>query len=820
MRSSRPKNLRTVILISALLLVFAGVLIVIFIGPPRRLFAGSGLSNAVSSVRPDKDLIPADSIHNSEYIAVWDEDVPKDERKRLIEDLEAFSITEEFDDIYMILRCTSLSPEEAVEMLNKVEGIDAADPNYIMYPESLEDDTYGKALWGLHNTGYYDYFDFTGGTSLTLPIHTDIDINYPEALDLYATLVPEPEPVVVAVIDTGIDINHPDLKDHIWVNPGEIPGDGIDNDNNGYVDDIYGWDFYNNDNTICHYATDVDGVYIDNDIHGTKVAGIIAAAAGNSEGIAGVASFIPVQIMSVKMNGGSRSYGTVANAIKAVNYATSMGADVCNMSWGIQKSGKNETSTTLESLKTAMQRSDMLFVCAAGNTGTNNDEYPVYPASFSLENSISVTWCNQFGKLIAPTETSNEGSCFGIGSVDIAAPGVYVVSTVVGGGYAADSGSSLAAPYVSGIAAVLMSTGRNLYPSEIKNLILSTRKTVPADGIDYTEEGNENPFLEMAGKLRYPGIPDLYAALLAAGTLKQDTDTPELSFKRTFEGDLLILSVTGRDILSGIRTIRYTLDRSESDAKDAAYFLRGIQGSAYTGALRLGSGGIYTFYVSDYAGNEAVIRYTLMDDTTAPKIDLLDYFVSPSGTTLAVLDVSDYESGLSKFMLRAGVFTPAEFADDIGAAAELAPIDGRLLLKLSGTGTYTLFAEDHRGNIEVYSIKLDNMPEKPAPEDPKPTGEPGPSPTGEPGPSPTGEPGPSPTGEPGPSPTGEPEPSPTGEPGPSPTGEPGPSPTGEPGPSPTGEPGPSPTNELGPSPTGEPGPSPTGEPGPSPTGEP
>lgn len=703
------KKLKWPLFLAAAFVLAAAGLVLSYFFPLKKVEKSPGLINATGSPSySNANRIAEDNIHNNEYIVVWQEDVSQDERTRLVSDLEHFTVSEEFDGIYMLVRCTSLPVSDAVSQLESIEGVEIAEPNYVMTPESLDGDAYGNGLWALDNNGFYDYFDIAAGSSTTLPIHKDIDINFPEAKALYPSVVPAPEPVVVAIIDTGVDIEHPELAGHIWVNEGEIPDDGIDNDNNGYVDDIYGWDFYNNDNTVIHRATDVDGVFLDNDNHGTKIAGIIAASAENGVGIAGTASFAPVKIMVVKMNGGSRSYGTVANAIKAVNYATSMGADICNMSWGIQKSGKNDTSASLDSLKTAMVRSDMLFVCAAGNTGTDNDEYPVYPASFNLQNSISVTWCDQFGKLIASTETSREGSNYGKNSVDIAAPGVYVLSTVVGGGYAPDSGSSLAAPYVSGIAAVLMSTGKNFFPAEIKDLILSTRKQVPADDTDYSdpETTEVNPFADMADKIKYPGIPDLYAALAsAAGTLFPDTDAPELKIDRTFEGDVIVLSVSGKDLLSGIRTIRYALETSETDTANMAFFLRGVSGTAYTEALRLAKGGVYSFYASDYAGNEVLVRYILNDDTTAPKIDLLGSFTSPSGTNLAVLDVSDYESGLAKFLLLPGELTPEQFAEKESEAAVLRPYEDRLLLRLNGAGPHTLYAIDHRGNVEVYILK-------------------------------------------------------------------------------------------------------------------
>ncbi len=204
-------------------------------------------------------------------------------------------------------------------------------------------------------------------------------------------------PIIIAVIDTGMDYQHPELVPFLWTNPGEIPEDGIDNDGNGYIDDVYGWDFYHNDNTICHYNPDSQGTIrqadpTDNDNHGTHLAGIIASQITRLQSLT-LAGF-SVQMMNLKVLGGGRSAtsfgtGSIAQTVQAIRYAEAMGADICCLSWG--------TSSYSNTLYKAIKESSMLFVAAAGNSSSDNDEDPVYPASFALPNLISVASIDESG---------------------------------------------------------------------------------------------------------------------------------------------------------------------------------------------------------------------------------------------------------------------------------------------------------------------------------------------------------------------------------------------------------------------------------------
>lgn len=279
----------------------------------------------------------------------------------------------------------NITVTEAIEHYQRDPNVEYAEPNYIIHKAAEPSDQYFNNLWGLNNTGQ------NGGAP-------DADIDAPEAWDITTGS----HDVIIAVIDTGIASGHPDLSGNIWRNAGETNcSDGTDNDGNGYTDDCNGWDFIGNDND----PSDFDG-------HGTHVSGTIAAQGNNSVGIAGV--MWDAQIMPLRILGVSGS-GTTADAASAILYASAKGARIINNSWG--GSGYSQT------LKDAIDSSNALVVCAAGNSGANNDTVPFYPASYTSPNIISVTASDNNDALVF-------FSNYGVNSVDIAAPGVNIYSTL------------------------------------------------------------------------------------------------------------------------------------------------------------------------------------------------------------------------------------------------------------------------------------------------------------------------------------------------------------------------------------------------------
>jgi subtilisin family serine protease len=260
--------------------------------------------------------------------------------------------------------------------------------------------------------------------------------------------------VSVAIIDTGIDYRHPDLQGNIWKNPGEIANNGKDDDGNGYIDDIYGWDFSNNDNDP-----------MDGHGHGTHVAGSIAAATNNGKLIAGVAWHTKMAGLKFLTDKGS---GSTSDAIDAVAYSSAMGFKVSNNSWG---GGGNSRA-----LKTAIEKAGQkgqVFCAAAGNSRKDNDRSPHYPSSYDCKNIISVAASDSSDRLAS-------FSCYGKNSVDLAAPGVRILSLLPNNKTASWSGTSMATPHVAGAAALIFAVNPNAGYAEVKEAIMSSIDPIKA----------------------------------------------------------------------------------------------------------------------------------------------------------------------------------------------------------------------------------------------------------------------------------------------------------------------------------------------------
>ncbi len=266
--------------------------------------------------------------------------------------------------------------------------------------------------------------------------------------------------VIIAVIDTGVDYNHPDLKYNMWKNPGEIAGNGIDDDNNGYIDDIYGYDFANDKSEP-----------MDDNSHGSHVAGIIAASGDNTKGITGVNW--SAKIMALKVT----QYGSITtdDAISAIEYAKLMGAKIINASWHIN--ADDHPKALYDAIQIAKD-AGILFVTAAGNKSRNIDSDNPFaclqcPASYDLDNIISVAATDENDSLYSRSN-------FGNISIDIAAPGTNIYSSTPNSSYTKHSGTSMAAPYVTGVASLLWSIKPNLTYREVKDIILSNVDQIDA----------------------------------------------------------------------------------------------------------------------------------------------------------------------------------------------------------------------------------------------------------------------------------------------------------------------------------------------------
>lgn len=385
--------------------------------------------------------------------------------------------------------------------------------------------------------------------------------------------------VVVALVDTGIDYTHEDLAGRIWTNTDEIPGNGIDDDGNGYVDDVYGWNFYSRTNDV-YVGTE--------DAHGTHGAGTIAANAGNGVGIAGIVQSDHVKVMAVKALGGSDGSGTTASIIQAIQYAEANGAQICNLSLG---SSQNDPA-----LYRTIASSKMLFVVAAGNDGTDLETAPSYPASYDLDNLIAVANIRYDGEL-DPT------SSYGAASVDLAAPGSYILSTTPGDTYSYMTGTSMAAPMVSAAAAMVYSAFPNATLADVKDILLASVHKLDS----------------LTGRTATGGMLDLGAAMAGAATastgrawaepdLTAYTDNPpviSLSLSQWLGRRYLTVQVLDAD--GDLLKAAYA-----SGTRTAADFQGGDAGNPIsldswgTATFRVRTGGTYTFYAVDQAGNETV----------------------------------------------------------------------------------------------------------------------------------------------------------------------------------------------------------------------
>lgn len=350
-----------------------------------------------------------------------------------------------------------VSVKDAVEKFKASPNVAYAEPNYIYHTFGYPNDPDFTKLWGLHNIGQ------TGGQD-------DADIDALEAWDVETGS----DSVLIGIIDTGVDYTHGDLADNIWTNPGEDAwanpldprtGNGSDDDGNGKVDDWKGWNFISESNDAK-----------DDNMHGTHCAGTIGAVGNNNKGVVGVnwkVKILPLKFLSAE---GS---GSTSDAVEAILYAVQMGADILSNSWG-----GGGYSQALEDAIKAANDAGILFVAAAGNDGVNTDNSPTYPACHDVPNILTVAASDHndnralwngggTGCGLTCNGITTPGSNYGARTVDLAAPGKDIYSTVPGG-YQSLSGTSMATPHAAGAAGLVLAHFPGMTHLQLKQKLMDT----------------------------------------------------------------------------------------------------------------------------------------------------------------------------------------------------------------------------------------------------------------------------------------------------------------------------------------------------------
>lgn len=487
---------------------------------------------------------------------------------------------------------------KVLDVLEQSGEITYYQPNYKVTINQLPSDPYYSKQWGLSNDGTFlpetsEYQNYTKYQALS-----DVDMNVPEGWEVLNEKQKngEKKQVVVAIIDAGVDINHEDLSNVIWTNPNEVL-DGIDNDGDGRVDDIHGWNFYSNSANV--YESSID------DAHGTHVAGIIVAEQ-NSVGVAGVASAADVKIMPVKCLGGKDGNGNLNSILQGIHYAQEHGADIVNMSLGIEAGPVSEENRLFTQ---EIRSSDMLFVTAAGNgddrTGIGYDitRRQVYPACVDSDNVIAVGNVRWDGRL---DDSSNYSTAY----VDVAAPGMAIYSTLPQNQYGYMSGTSMAAPMVTGVAAMVMANYDKLSASDVRKIINATVKKDSA----------------LDGKILTGGIPDLYEALHSEDAKKLAEKTPPV----------ITLSEGYIDEDSYMKALNIVVTDEQNDivaicgdygVLPVEYFEGGNKGTVISNESAGTMGHIpfnvdtsYTIYAKDKSGFETVQSYQITISTVQTKV--------------------------------------------------------------------------------------------------------------------------------------------------------------------------------------------------------
>jgi len=479
------KKIITIILIGILICMLVTVTMIPVAGTINQLVADE---NKILEQNTHSDYIPGEFIVkfskdttikspniimlNEKYEVIFIEEIFRRAENTILDNIYLLHVQED-SDILSIVKDYSSYP-----------NVEYAEPNGFVYPGIIPNDEYFDYQWAMHNTGQ----NFMPPPSSPMNGTPDCDIDAPEAWNI-ETGNPD---VVIAIVDSGVNYTHPDLADNIWVNEDEIPGNGIDDDDNGYIDDVRGWDFHYNDSDP-----------MDGHGHGTICAGVPGMETNNSIGGAGVCWYCQIMPVQIASESWQSLWADIANGIK---YAADNAADIISMSFG--------TTQVPNILKDAVNYAydKGVFLCACAHNYNTSAKY--YPAAY--ENVTAIAATNQHDERCdeddwGPGSGSNYGEW-----VDVAAPGNKIFTTCLDKEhdyYKAYSGTSLSTPMVAGLAALLLSVNPTFTPDEIKSLICNEDNVDPYISEYYIGTGRINAYKTLRAAIE---IPDLYCE----GTLR------------------------------------------------------------------------------------------------------------------------------------------------------------------------------------------------------------------------------------------------------------------------------------------------------------
>jgi subtilisin family serine protease len=587
----------------------------------------------------------------------------------------------------------------ALRALKHHPFIEYAEYNYLRYIDNAPSDPRFGELWGLNNTGQ------TGGTP-------DADIDAPEAWETYTGSTE----IVVGVIDTGIDYDHEDLAANIWGNPGEIPGNGVDDDGNGYVDDIHGIN-----------AITGSGDPNDDHGHGTHCAGTIGAVGNNGKGVVGVNW--KVRLVGMKFLD-LFGYGSTVDAIECINYAIALKNNGVNIRVLSNSWGGGGYSQGLYDAIDATNNAGILFVAAAGNDGLDTDSNPHYPSSYDNVNILAVASTDSEDKL---SSFSNGASNYGSTSVDIGAPGSSILSTTPNNTYSTKSGTSMATPHVSGAAALLLSVNDELAVGDLKDYLMDYGDTISALAGKCVSGKRLNVFASL-GQVPPPEPTFRLSANPASQAINQGQTASyniDIESVLAFSGEVHLTANSNPSIndaitftpSSGIPSYTSTMTvatTTDTDPGDYIITVTGVSGSisrTTTIALEVKP---KTLTTVSYTNNEQIPipdndssgitsdiyvpeSLSVWDTTCEVHIthswigDMIITLTSPAGTESIL---QEREGGSADFPEDGKTYFPTEFRDE--------PVQG----------TWTLFVSDNGwsdvGTLDSWTLTIEGVPTGPA----------------------------------------------------------------------------------------------------------